>query len=324
MSKLKRTAQLGLGAGGTISTVCGLVADFFMPIAPYGIYLGFVGLLLLLISLGLFFIPATDRRLGNVMGDSWYLPSFVLLSVFTASMFGFYYMGKAVPGQSGYLAGNIDEMGRLQSQLLNINTQIEVNTGKTADNTERTASNTERLTQLVKRETSKDPRKELTNLGWSWSQESFFNAISTNNDVVVDLFVKGGMTLSVYGFHEEGLNKLISTKSAHRQLTKLFHGGNVDREIINLPGSSALISNDRQAYLVAQKRMKSIDKPIAELALTPLTVSIWSGNKELSSLLISYGASTEPYCAAVEYGTENCVYTIDPANEAQHYGMSLT
>jgi hypothetical protein len=189
VSKLKTTAQLGIGAGGAISTVCGLIADFFMPVAPYGIYLGFAALILLLISLGLFFIPATDRKLGELMGDSWYLPSFVLLLLFTVSMFGFYYMGKSAPGTNGYLAGSFEELSKLQSEILESTKKIESNTATTAENTRYIAD-------TVKKEISDNPRKELANRGIGWSEDNLMQAVMRGDIETIELFLSGGMSLS--------------------------------------------------------------------------------------------------------------------------------
>jgi|GEM_PF-6382939 len=324
MGKLKKTAELGVGAGGAISTVCGLVADFFMPVAPYGIYLGFAGLLLLLISIVLFFIPFTNKRLAVAMNDSWYLPSFVLLLVFTTSMFGFYYFGKSVQGGSGYLAGSFEELSHLQSQILATNLQIEANTRETASNTKRTAENTGALTNLVKRETSDDPRKELGNLGWSWSQESFYDAVATDNDVVVNLFLQGGMRLTSHGYYEYGLNTLIATGAAHGQLVKLLEGQFIDKKIINLTASYAMMSNNRKVYLIAEKLLATVPDGVIPngLSLNPLTVAIWTGSPKISNLLKEYGATTEPYCAVVEYKTDRCLINIDPLVEAEKYGIT--
>ena len=188
MSKLKTTAKLGIGAGGALSAVCGLISDFFMPIAPYGIYLGFTGLLLLMLSLGLFFIPAADKRLEKIMGEAWYLPSFVLLSIFTISMFGFYYMGKSTPGSSGYLAGSFEELNKLQSEMLSSIEAVEINTANIDENTREIAN-------TVKKEISEDPRKELANRGIAWNKSNLVNAIVDGDAENIQLFADGDMPL---------------------------------------------------------------------------------------------------------------------------------
>lgn len=48
----------------------------------------------------------------------------------------------------------------------------------------------------VKRETSEDPRKELANLGVSWSGENFLNAVKDGDTRTVQLFLDGGMQVA--------------------------------------------------------------------------------------------------------------------------------
>ncbi|BDZ74385.1 hypothetical protein GCM10025856_21040 [Methylophaga marina] len=330
MGKLKKTAELGVGAGGAISTVCGLVADFFMPVAPYGIYLGFAGLLLLLISIVLFFTPFTNKRLAVAMNDSWYLPSFVLLLVFTTSMFGFYYFGKSVQGGSGYLAGSFEELSHLQSQILATNLQIEANTRETASNTKRTSENTDALTRLVKRETSGDPRKELGNLGWSWSQNSFYDAVLTNNDVVVDLFLQGGMSLNSTDYYSNNLVALISSPRSHTQLIKLLRANSIEKNTINSLSSSVavientVLSRQLESYYPSMD-YNNLNKPFAnQMQMTPLITAIFMNNSELAELLIRKGASTETYCSAYDVNNPNsCLLHTNPVQEARKKGILL-
>lgn len=52
---------------------------------------------------------------------------------------------------------------------------------------------TDKKIDLVKEETSDNPRKELANLGINWSEESFVSALKQGDLPTIELFLKGGM-----------------------------------------------------------------------------------------------------------------------------------
>lgn len=193
MNRLRATLKFGLGTGGAITTLMGIVTDFLMPLGPYGFYLGLIGLFLIIISFALMLNKHTNELMKRLMAENWYLPSFVLLLVFSGSMFIFYNMGKNAPGEMGFLAANINEISEMQSQVLDKTIQIE-------KNTRRTAQSVEILTGIVKKETSDNPRKELANQGIAWDENSLIVAINNGEQDTVKLFIAAGMKLESRGW----------------------------------------------------------------------------------------------------------------------------
>lgn len=320
MNKLKKTVSIGMGAGGAISAVCGLITDFLLPIAPYGLYIGFIGLLVLLISIVLFFIPSTDSQFRKLFGEVWYLPSFLLLFVFTTSMFTVYYLGKASPEGEGILASNFEELSNLQVQILETNKAIE-------ENTRDVAKNTKVIAQTVKKETSDDPRKELANMGLQWNQSTFFDAIVNNDPNIVDLFIKGGLKLNKQEFSGDGLNALIASDISNDQLIRVINAGAIDRRIINISTSAIATENVRLRNYADNLGKKYDFSQHGEyitsfnVEFRPIMVAILLKKKNLVSLLIEHGASIEEYCGA-HLKTGECVFKFDVKKEMLNQGLS--
>ncbi|MDG4868769.1 hypothetical protein P8631_12255, partial [Guyparkeria sp. 1SP6A2] len=185
MNKISATLRIGLGGGGILSMIAGLFSDFFIPIGPYGFYIGSALAGLLLVSLLIRVLPFTNNVASRALGISWYLPVFFLLVASSGLTFTSYYFSKNGTDGSGYLAQHFPEAREAQKQLLG---EISENTEAISRSTNKTAQNTQVIKEVVKRETSEDPRKELANMNISWTYESFMDEVYRGDEKTIKLF----------------------------------------------------------------------------------------------------------------------------------------
>lgn len=87
--------------------------------------------------------------------------------------------------QKGAIAAHLPSAANAQQLLLE---KIGIDTGEIAATTKRI----EDKVGLLKRETSEDPRKELTNLGIPWSGDGFWQALGGGDKHAIGLFMKAG------------------------------------------------------------------------------------------------------------------------------------
>lgn len=185
-SKFKSSIELGVGVGGGLSLLSGLVTDFLIPIAPYGFYLASAILLLLILSLILLLMPFTNNYLRNKLKDIWYFPIFLLLCISMSSTYSLYYLSSS-SGENGFLSANIDEISTLQHSMGLIQDSL--------NNIEISTASIDKKMDNVKKETSSDPRKELSNMGLSWQYSNFIDALTNQDIKAIELYLQGGMKL---------------------------------------------------------------------------------------------------------------------------------
>lgn len=92
----------------------------------------------------------------------------------------------------GFLATKIESVADLQSSLGFISSRLDDFSLKQDKLIEGVVTANKKL-DLVKKETSENPRKELANMGISWTEDSFLNSIKQGDLYTVELFLKGGM-----------------------------------------------------------------------------------------------------------------------------------
>lgn len=186
---IKSTIKLIIGVVGGFGTAGGLIADFLMPVAPFGFYLGLSLFILFLLSIALAAVPWSNNALRNKFQGYWYLPIGLTILLLSTGMFGAYYFSNNENNNGqGWLASNIEAFSEIQQQL-----------GLIQENTARTAKATESIDRKmddIKKETSENPKKELANLGIEWSNSSFFRAVKSHDLETTELFLKGKMKIT--------------------------------------------------------------------------------------------------------------------------------
>ncbi len=99
------------------------------------------------------------------------------------------------PVIGGWISPAIDQKGVIAAHLPSAASAQQLMLEKIGIDTREIAATTKRIEDkvgMLKRETSEDPRKELTNLGIPWSGDGFWQALGSGDKRVIGLFMKAG------------------------------------------------------------------------------------------------------------------------------------
>lgn len=175
-----------------LTTFGALVADVLSPVAPFSIWIGVVLLCLFIISPIFEAIEFTNQRLAIFLGEYWSGPTRWVLLIASFMMFVTYSISSQQSDNGGYFASKSETISNIQKELgiiTGLTKKIEENTKRTAENTEKISDQMEN----VKKEVSLDPRKEIANLGLSWTIDDFSKALMSRDLKLIELFLSGGM-----------------------------------------------------------------------------------------------------------------------------------
>ena len=182
-----------LGVAGCIVTLC----DLAEPIAPFADYAVLISLaFLMLLGLCRLFMKSWPENFSVAT----YL--FGILLLLSGTLL---FVKSDIPEakEKGFIASKVEAVESLQSSLGMVNKQLtEVNVNLKTISTKMDNN---------KKETSQNPRKELANLGVTWSGESFWDAIRSNDKTLTELFFRGGMQIDVIGsdYHGEPIVSML-------------------------------------------------------------------------------------------------------------------
>ena len=141
------------------------------------------GILFLVIA----YSPETDpstppiRQYGNGL----------LIATLFCACFGTIYAWQKIVGDppQGLIVTKVPELAALQQSLTGIKGDLnEILTSTTS-----AAKGIESLNKSAKKETSEDPRKELSNIGLLWDAEGFLKSIENGDKRAINLYLAGGM-----------------------------------------------------------------------------------------------------------------------------------
>jgi len=122
-----------------------------------------------------------------------------------------------------------------------------------------------------------DARKELTSIGVAYNSESLFEAISKNDKLVVNLFIKAGHSLedetTVKNNYVSGI-----PQDAIAFFNRTFGAG------VRTPAKY-------EKYEQKYNKARLFNSKYAGMKLTPLMHAIFNENNEIASLLINAGAN---------------------------------
>lgn len=183
--KLNMIAK-SLGVAGCIVTLC----DLSEPIAPFADYAVLISLLILvLLGMCRLFMKSWPENFSVAT----YL--FGILLILSGTLL---FLKDGIPDakEKGLIASKVEVIESLQRSLGIVSRQLtEVNANLKTISTKMDNS---------KKEISQNPRKELANLGVIWSGESFYEAIKSNDKLLMNLFFKGGMQIDIIGSNYHG------------------------------------------------------------------------------------------------------------------------
>jgi hypothetical protein len=313
-----------------LSTLGGVISDFFYPLAPYGFWMFLFLLLIVFLSVILRFISPVNYYLSKNCNGYWYMPIFTALVISALLILGCYFFSKSTDKNgekgNGFLSSNITEINQLQSSMLNIEKSLNL----IADNTSRTAITSEKISvkiDTVKKETSDNPRKELSNLGIVWGHDGFYEALQRNDNYVVSLFIDGGMKFVPYDNYNFTLAGLISTNNnSYKQIKILVDSNSIDLGQLTKKYSRYSFY-DLSKTLEVRLKNKNIDfsNTFENMEFSLVNVAIWTKQEELANYLIAHGADYSEYCIAYNklQSSDNCTLWINPKDEAKDLGVNL-
>jgi hypothetical protein len=247
MSKLGQLSK-SVGVAGCLVTL----SDLTQPIAPFATYIAAISLVVLVL-LGL--VKLFSKNWGETHTIFSY---FICIILVLSSVLTFYQHGSKNAKKSGLIASKVPTVKDIQASLGMVNAQLkEINTS---------LHSIDDKMDNAKKEVSKNPRKELANLGIPWDSERFFEAISHNDQPIIDLFFQGGMQVDriadsyngnailthlIYEPKNNGFNIIKQAKS---------HGFNFDTKIRHNYGSTlsspVFLAFKQEQYEIAEYILK--------------------------------------------------------------------
>jgi hypothetical protein len=231
MNFLRRLGGLAT-TGGLVAPIAAFIGDFFSPQGGW-LVLGIVGFAAIVIAIYLLLSLSRSEMLGGLapwwhrwtsndeeLSWIWKAPTPLLAhGVHLPLIFGVVclfaaHKSQAAVQEGGFLGKNIDAIAAAQQQL-GISKQIL----KEQQKTNETLTDIKQNTAILKKETSDDPRKELINFGYQWTEGDLERAVETQDLKAVNLF-------SQAGFRPQKRNGIIVLKAIESKNQTLFESIN--------------------------------------------------------------------------------------------------
>jgi hypothetical protein len=179
--------------GILVTGLVAVVSDVLAPVGPFALPVAVLaGALAIFLVLPIPWIGSLGRRLFK---SYWRVPVVATLALSAALLFGAHVLTQSAPSD-GWIGSHVSALGDVQQSLGLVEEQTQAISETTSDIKKDTEEIKDKLDD-VKQETSDDPRKELANLGVTWSQQSFVDALMAGDERTVRLFLEGGMSPAV-------------------------------------------------------------------------------------------------------------------------------
>ncbi len=305
-----------------LSTTAWAILDFLRPLGNYIYILAAVLLVLTILSV---LCSKNNALLQKIKNLTTFAPDFIkneLIELWQPDDLVFWKKGlfqvlaflttlsiaAAAYGEDnkqGLLSTNFETVASLQSSLGVISNKLDVISEKQDEMKE--------AIDLVKKETSEDPRKELANRGVSWNASSFWDALIQNDKEAIQLFIDGGFKDLK---EEDGSFDFINFMKQNKDLDlfqELFDKGIFDKNILNSLHylgffeefaakendiTSEVDKKNRDTYIRLYKEnaiANDLHSPVfTNVKITPLLYAIWDKNQSMVDFLIKNGANTDP------------------------------
>lgn len=282
----------------------------------------------------------------------WKKGLFQVLTFLTALSLGAGVYAKDNP--NGFLATKIDSFASLQTNLGLIDSKLGDISAK-QDKIIEVIEKTDKKIDLVKKETSDNLREELANLGITWDDESFTDAMIKKEEKEVTLFLNAGYKLKLspessftfaYDYMDKNgditlLKQAIDIGAINKNSFLNFRC-NVDK--LNMMTKLKLPINDVDNYnkMVLDKKIKTKQDKNIELDSSdfespgfysiearPLMIAIWMRKQNFVDYFISIGADKNNEVIYVydyekfKNTTFKNSFDIDITSEANKNGISI-
>lgn len=177
-------------------TLISFLGDFFTPRDGeiFVIIIGCIGIIISLYILYCLFFESSPKWLHFFKDDElqWI---WIGRNPFFTHGFQSIFLFSIICLSSGYLSfKNQSDDGYLSKSFVLIK-YLQIDAGLLRDISYELVSLNEKSNNF-KKEISDDPRKELANIGISWSKDDYFDAIKEDDSRAVELFLKSGMNIS--------------------------------------------------------------------------------------------------------------------------------
>ncbi|MDF1583622.1 MAG: hypothetical protein P1P78_09965 [Methyloprofundus sp.] len=297
LNKIKLHSNRSLSIAGSIVTI----SDLMEPILPLTSYI-------IAASLISIFILFTVRKIKISWAediDSMIVFSFISL-VLSSSLY-YWQQGNEDYKVNGVLASNIGVLSNFQNDLGMIKKGVD-GTNKLLIDTNIILKDTNKQVGESKKEISKDPAKELSNLGVPWSLERFQKAILEKDNRVIDLFIEAEYPAAFYldTFHDPFFLKLVESYSGDdiKKIIYLIDKGYIDinKSILIFPNGVISASSSIPFELKLHYTQKnSIDSyndhskrygtnvHMSKLSTNLLIISVWADNYYFAKFLLDNG-----------------------------------
>lgn len=309
---LEKTA----GPIGIITATVGGVLDFLAPLGPY-IYV--LAVLLFLMTIFSVVCNGNTKLVEKAKNKCAALPNFIKQEIaelwqpegvvfYKKGLFqilAFFTILTAAAGSyagdnsKGFLATKIESVADLQSSFGLISSKLDEISLKQDELIDGVDLSNKKL-ELVKKETSEDPRKELANLGVAWDSENFWDALVRGDSKVLNLFIDGDFRVSSDDYYEANLLNFINKNGNSELLKQLLDKGVISKDLLNSKYSSYSVKkyNDiinKELDSVKAKNLASKGNApyFHDVNISPLLSAVWEKNQKLVSVLISHGAKVE-------------------------------
>lgn len=356
---LEKTA----GPIGLLTATAGAILDFLTPLGSY-IYL-LTSILLVLTVLSAI-CSKSNPILQKVKNSTAFAPDFIknelvelwqpdgaafwkkglfqVLTFLTALSLGAGVYAKDNP--NGFLATKIDSVASLQTNLGLIDSKLGDISNK-QDKIIKVIEKTDKKIDLVKKETSDNPRKELANLGVDWDEDSFVESMINNDKKTFNLFIKGGFKLPLNENSFRGLiYEYMKKNQSIEMLKEAIVNGAINKDFfIN---SKSYIIEDLKITNYLNNKAKSIeafnrnlniqknrqgdvsDSPFFSIGETkPLLMAILMKKQNFVKYFVSLGANTKKETFYVydfekfEGSGYKLSFDLDIQEESEKFGMVL-
>ncbi|MBW8329233.1 MAG: ankyrin repeat domain-containing protein [Thiobacillus sp.] len=243
------------------------------------------------------------------------------------------YTTKANADDGGALASNLAPVSAFQS-MVGIMRSVEADVGQIRKDTEII----KRQMDVLDKETSDDPQKELAKRGYNFHPFDFFNAALTGKLEEVRLFRKAGM---------RHLGDATAPCEAFPQILLLGYGGQPDlkpqiwEEVLVATGDDVLNDCDKTSLLgggalqglrATQKTQRQLRKSfqyydgllegrwyITQYSM--LMLAVWINEPDMVKLFLAHGADPDRGVEAIQYRETHGV-DITPLSEAKRLGLT--
>lgn len=296
-----------------VASAIATFSDLLKPLAPFSTIIMVASVF---IVLALLFVIHALKKENEVLWVSVFFTGALFLS---STGFFIYQQTDPTKKEKGVLASNFELLQVVQSDLGLIKEDISLIASSTAS--------MDRKMDGLKKEVSKDPKKELANRGIAWTKKRFLEAITDGDLETLKLFVEGGFKTNLYaGTDQNHFISIIHDIPKDRFDKTLIYLVEQDYIIPNQPITIYTMGDfeDPQGIRYAKVGERSyqyymnIATRVPMLKVNLLSIAVWDGDIDRVKKLLQIGENPN-FKGRLDSVDENSEL-ISPISEANFLG----